>query len=579
MNKKIIFSRLLNEYAKKYFNDLGKALFFSLIVAISTAATAWLLDPAVKKIFLDKNLAMIYLIPLAIIIAFSSKGISLFIVRYYCINVGLNVRKDIMKNISEKILTSDMHQINEKHSAKFISHYIYDTTLITEMVSQSLLRIMKETLTLIFLLALMFYQNWKLACFALLIIPFAVVISRKLGERMGKASKTVIDNTGNLSKYLSEMIGSIGLIKIFQKEKYEIERSNKTISELISKTKKMETVAIRATPIMEIVTGFIIAGFILYSGYLVVNNEIQINNFLSFLAAMMLSYQPVRALAQIHIGLNSGLAAASRLFEVLDQKSHIIDKKNDPKLSVSDGSIEFNNVNFGYPGQNNNALSNINMKINGGETIAFVGHSGAGKSTIFNLLPRFYDIQSGQITIDNQSISNVSLNTLRKNISLVSQDVFLFDDTVYSNISYAKLDASEEEIFKASQSAAAEEFIKQLNDGYKTIVGEKGVKLSGGQKQRISIARALLKNAPIILLDEATSSLDADSEYHVQNAISNLTKNKTTLIIAHRLSTIVKADKIFVLNDGMIAGAGKHEDLLSTSEIYKNLYNKQIEKV
>ena len=579
MNKKIIFTRLLNEYSKKYFNDLGKALFFSLIVAISTAATAWLLDPAVKKIFLDKNLTMIYLIPLAIIVAFSSKGISLFIVRYYCINVGLNVRKDIMKNISAKILTSDMYQINEKHSAKFISHYIYDTTLITEMVSQSLLRIMKETLTLIFLLALMFYQNWKLACFALLIIPFAVIISRKLGERMGKASKTVIDNTGNLSKYLSEMLGSIELIKIFQKEKYEIERSSKTISELINKTKKMETVAIRATPIMEVVTGFIIAGFILYSGYLVVNNEIQINNFLSFLAAMMLSYQPVRALAQIHIGLNSGLAAASRLFEVLDQKSHIIDKKTDPSLIISNGSIEFNNVNFNYPGQNNNALSNIDMKINGGETIAFVGHSGAGKSTIFNLLPRFYDIQSGEITIDNQSISNVSLNTLRKNISLVSQDVFLFDDTVYSNILYAKLDASEEEIIKASQSAAAEEFIKQLNNGYKTVVGEKGVKLSGGQKQRISIARALLKNAPIILLDEATSSLDAESEYHVQNAISNLTKNKTTLIIAHRLSTIMKADKIFVLNDGMIAGSGKHEDLLSSSEIYKNLYNKQIEKV
>ena len=576
MNKKIIFTRLLNEYSKKYFNDLGKALFFSLIVAISTAATAWLLDPAVKKIFLDKNLTMIYLIPLAIIVAFSSKGISLFIVRYYCINVGLNVRKDIMKNISAKILTSDMYQINEKHSAKFISHYIYDTTLITEMVSQSLLRIMKETLTLIFLLALMFYQNWKLACFALLIIPFAVIISRKLGERMGKASKTVIDNTGNLSKYLSEMLGSIELIKIFQKEKYEIERSSKTISELINKTKKMETVAIRATPIMEVVTGFIIAGFILYSGYLVVNNEIQINNFLSFLAAMMLSYQPVRALAQIHIGLNSGLAAASRLFEVLDQKSHIIDKKTDPSLIISNGSIEFNNVNFNYPGQNNNALSNIDMKINGGETIAFVGHSGAGKSTIFNLLPRFYDIQSGEITIDNQSISNVSLNTLRKNISLVSQDVFLFDDTVYSNILYAKLDASEEEIIKASQSAAAEEFIKQLNNGYKTVVGEKGVKLSGGQKQRISIARALLKNAPIILLDEATSSLDAESEEKVQNAVMNLTKNKTTLVIAHRLSTIIRANKIIVMNQGKIVDIGTHNDLLKNSTIYKNLYSKQI---
>jgi len=579
MTNSEIFKRLIKTKVNKYFKRLVFALILSVIVALSTAATAWLLDPAIKKIFLDKDLSMLYLIPIAIVVAFSTKGISLFLARATTIKVGLDISRDLQQEMAETILKSDVHTIEDKHSAKFISNFIFDTQLMRELVSTALLNMMKDTLTLTFLICLMFYQNWRLAIFAILMIPCAAIISRSLGKRMGKAAREAQEHSGNLARFLSEILKASKVIKIYQKESFEYGRAKKFIHGLIEKLKKMTIIQIRATPIMEILTGFIIAGFIYYSGYLVMEGKIGINNFFSFLAAMMLAYQPIRSLASINIVVNQGFSAAKRIFEIIDTKISIREDENSKNLTIKDASISFKNINFSYPSSDQHAVKNLNLVIKGGSTAALVGHSGAGKSTIFNLLPRFYDPQIGTILIDDQNIGKVSLQSLRKNISLVSQDITLFDDTVMANIAYANLNASKEEVMEAAKLAAAEDFVNNLPNKLETVIGENGVRLSGGQKQRLSIARALLKNSPIILLDEATSSLDAESENQVQRAISNLTKNKTTIIIAHRLSTIVKADTIFVLSNGEIAASGKHKELLNTSKIYKNLYDKQLEAV
>ena len=579
MTNSEIFKRLIKTKVNKYFKRLVFALILSVIVALSTAATAWLLDPAIKKIFLDKDLSMLYLIPIAIVVAFSTKGISLFLARATTIKVGLDISRDLQQEMAETILKSDVHTIEDKHSAKFISNFIFDTQLMRELVSTALLNMMKDTLTLTFLICLMFYQNWRLAIFAILMIPCAAIISRSLGKRMGKAAREAQEHSGNLARFLSEILKASKVIKIYQKESFEYGRAKKVIHGLIEKLKKMTIIQIRATPIMEILTGFIIAGFIYYSGYLVMEGKIGINNFFSFLAAMMLAYQPIRSLASINIVVNQGFSAAKRIFEIIDTKISIREDENSKNLTIKDASISFKNINFSYPSSDQHAVKNLNLVIKGGSTAALVGHSGAGKSTIFNLLPRFYDPQIGTILIDDQNIGKVSLQSLRKNISLVSQDIILFDDTVIANIAYANLNASKEEVMEAAKLAAAEDFVNNLPNKLETVIGENGVRLSGGQKQRLSIARALLKNSPIILLDEATSSLDAESENQVQRAISNLTKNKTTIIIAHRLSTIVKADTIFVLSNGEIVASGKHKELLNTSKIYKNLYDKQLEAV
>ena len=573
--KKII-NRLLSSYVKKYFIRIFIALLLSLIVAGSTAAIAWLLDPAVKKIFIEQDQTMIILIPVAIVIAFASKGLSLYFARANVLKVGYEISRELQDEMSSSILKSDMDTIESKHSGKYISHFLYDVQLISNLVSTAVLNIMKDSLTLIVLLGLMFYQHWKLASFAMIMMPLAALIAKSLGKRIGKATSESAVVSGNLSTYLSELIKGSKVIKIYQQEKFEHDRSKSIMRLMMQKLIKIGIVQIRATPIMEILIGIIIACFIYYSGLIVATGEIQINNFFSFLTAMMLAYQPIRSLATINMVIYQGAAAAERVFGVIDTKINIIEIKNSPDLKVRNANIEFSNVSFKYPKTESHAVKEVSLSINGGEIVALVGHSGAGKSTILNLIPRFYDPSSGQITIDKQKISEVSLYSLRKNISLLSQDIVLFDDTVQANIAYAKQNASKEQIDKACEFADAKEFIQDLPKSYQTVIGENGVRLSGGQKQRISIARAILKDAPIILLDEATSSLDADSEEKVQNAIMNLTKNKTTLVIAHRLSTIIRANKIIVLHNGEVVDIGTHSELLNKSGVYKNLYSKQI---
>ena len=568
--------RLYNSYVKKHFYKLVLALILSFAVAGGTAAIAWLLDPAIKKIFVEHDKKMMLLIPIGIVLAFTIKGTSLFFARTILIKIGNEVVKTLQIQLSSCILRSDVNTIESKHSGKYIAHVFYDTAQVSQLVSAGILNLMKDSLTLVVLVALMFYQNWKLALFALIMMPLAAYVAKSLGKRIGKAVSESAKIEGNLTSYFSEMIRGSKLIKIYQQENFELERSRKRLALREGIQNKIGFILIRATPIMEILTGIMIAGFIYYSGAMISAGEMQINNFFSFLTAMMLAYQPIRSLATINMLFNQGAVGAGRVFEILDTEPGIGETSTAKNLIIKTGNIKFQNVSFAYPKTQEQAIKNINILIEGGSMAALVGHSGAGKSTIMSLLPRFYDPKEGEITIDEQNISKIKLSSLRKNISMVSQDIILFDDTIRANIAYANMDASEELIKKACDFAAATDFIEELPNSYETIIGENGVRLSGGQKQRVSIARAFLKNSPIILLDEATSSLDAESEEKVQNAVMNLTKNKTTLVIAHRLSTIISADKIIVMNRGKIVDMGTHNELLKNSVVYKNLYSKQL---
>ena len=568
--------RLYNSYVKKHFYKLILALILSFAVAAGTAAIAWLLDPAIKKIFMEGDKTMMLLIPMAIVLAFATKGITLYLAKTILIRVGGEIILFIQKQLASSILSSDIHTIESKHSGEYISHIMFDVGQVYAFVSNGILNLMKDSLTLVVLVGLMFYQNWKLAFFAILMMPIAAFVAKSLGKRIGKVTTESIRLNATLISYLTEMLKASRMIKIFQQEKFELKKSDVELTKNIKTKIKIGSIMIRATPIMEFLTGCMIAGFIYFSGFMIVSGEMGINNFFSFLTAMMLAYQPIRSLATLNMMFYQAAAGAERVFKVLDTKPNIKEIDTSPNIKINKGNIEFKNVGYKYPTTEAQAVKNINISIKGGSTVALVGHSGAGKSTIINLLPRFYDPQEGEIIIDEQDIMKVKLSSLRKNISMVSQDIILFDDTVHANIKYAKMDASEEEITKACEFAAASDFIKDLPKSYETIIGENGIRLSGGQKQRISIARAVLKNSSIILLDEATSSLDSESEEKVQNAIAKLTKNKTTLVIAHRLSTIIRADKIFVLNQGKITDFGTHNELLKNSMIYKNLYSKQL---
>ena len=578
MSKLDIIKRLYNNYTKKYLKNIFLAFILSLLLAGSTSAVAYLLDPAIKKLFIDQNQALIFIIPLLIVLAFAVKGISLYLVRVIMISVSEEVKKDIQNDIFVSLLNADTQMIDDKHSGKFIANLTNDVVMITNLLSTVVLNLFKDSLTLIGLLSVMFYQNWKLSLIAIIMIPLASIAAKSLGKRISKVATQQMQRAGVLTSYLMEIFKNHKLIKIFQQENYEKKRALDFINNLKESTKKIAIVFVRASPIMEFLTGIMIAFLIFFAAKLVSKNELEVNNFFSFLAAMMLAYQPVRSLATLNISIQQGISGAIRVLPIIDDNPSVRERNNAKDLVIKDGTIEFKNAVFKYPKTENKIINSINLSFTGTKMTALVGHSGAGKSTILNLIPRFYDLNNGDITIDGQSIYEAKINSLRKNISLVSQDTTLFDDTIRNNIAYADLSASEDKIQEAAKFSFANEFIEKLPKKYETLIGENGIKLSGGEKQRLSIARAILKKSQIILLDEATSSLDAETEDKIQKAINFLTKGRTTIVIAHRLSTILNSDKIYVIDKGMINGKGKHEELLETSSLYKSFYQKQIKK-
>ena len=578
MNSTQIFKRLYKDYTKKYLPKIFLSIFFTLLLAGSTSAVAYLLDPAINELFIKQTSSLIFTIPLLIIAAFAMKGISLYLAKVIMIGVAEEVKKELQTDMFASLIKADTKLIDEKHSGKFITNLINDVNFITHLLSIGILNLFKDSLTLIGLLSVMFYQNWKLSLIAIIMIPLASFAARSLGKRIGKVTNEQMLKAGALNTYLMEIFKNHKLMKIFQKETYEKERAVEYINTLKETSKKINIVFVRASPIMEVLTGIMIACLIFVSAKLVAKNELEISNFFSFLAAMMLAYQPVRSLATLNITVQQGLTGSRRVLPIIDDINEIKDKPNAEKLELNEGKVEFNNVSFEYKRGELQILKSIDLKIPGKKMTSLVGHSGAGKSTILNLIPRFYNINKGDIKIDNQSIYKSTISSLRENISLVSQDTTLFDDTIKNNIRYANLKASEEEIIEAAKFSFASEFIDKLPEKYDTLIGENGIRLSGGEKQRLSIARAILKKSSIILLDEATSSLDAETESKIQKAINFLTEGRTTIVIAHRLSTILNSDKIYVIDNGQVVGEGKHNELLINSEIYKNFYDKQIKR-
>ena len=578
MDKTNIFKRLYSDYSKKYLNKIFLSGLLSVLVAGSTSAIAWLLDPAIEKIFIEKDQSLIYIIPLLIIVAFTTKGLSLYFAKSTMINVGESIKKNLQYDMVNTLLVTDTEIIDKKHSGKFISNLTYDVNHITNLLSNALLTLFKDSLTLIGLLLVMFLQNWKLALISIIMIPLASVSAKTLGKRINKVTTEAQQKSGYLTTYLVELFKNHKLIKIFQKEEFEKKRADNYLTDLKEKNQKIQTVFVRMSPIMETLTGVMIAILIFYSGILMSKGELEINNFFSFLAAMMLAYQPVRSLSTLTMVLNQGLSAASRILPIIDQKNNINDTANAKPIEIKNSNIRFIDADFAYDVEEGKTLNSINLEFKGGKMTSLVGHSGAGKSTIMNLIPRFYDLQSGDIVIDDRSIYQATIKSLRAQISMVSQETTLFDDTIKNNIKYAKDDATDEEIFEAAKLSFCEEFINKLPNKYETLIGENGVRLSGGEKQRLSIARAMMKKSSIILLDEATSSLDSETETKIQEALKVLTKNKTTIVIAHRLSTILNSNKIYVIDDGNIIGDGNHEELMNNSELYRSFYEKQIQK-
>ena len=575
-----ILKRLYSDYTKKHLKKILLALLLSVAVAGSTSSIAYLLDPAIKQIFIKKDQTLIIIIPILIVIAFAVKGLSLYIAKVIMIGVSEEVRKDVQVNMLDNLIDADTKLIDNKHSGKFIANLTNDVGLLTNLISTVILNIFKDSLTLIGLLSVMFYQNWKLSLIAIIMIPLASIAASSLGKRITKVSYQQMEWAGVLSAYLIDIFKNHKLIKIFQKEMYEKNRAKVYLENVKEKSRKMSIVFVRASPIMETMTGIIIAILIFYAGKLIIKDEIDISNFFSFLAAMMLAYQPVRSLATLNIAVNQGIASSRRVLPIIDEKSNLKTNKDDKELDLKEGVIEFKNIKFSYDTSGDLdkkiTLDNINLKMFGGKMTSLVGHSGSGKSTIMNLIPRIYDADQGEIIIDNQSIYKTKIKSLRDNISFVSQDTNLFDDTIKNNIAYADMDATDEEIYRAAELSYASEFIEKLKDRYETQIGENGIRLSGGEKQRLSIARAILKKSRIILLDEATSSLDAETEDKIQKAIHYLTKGKTTIVIAHRLSTILNSDKIYVIDSGKVIANGNHEELMKSSSVYKNFYDKQI---
>jgi subfamily B ATP-binding cassette protein MsbA len=570
-----IIKRLIINYIFPHKFKILFALCMMLISAGSTGLHAWLVRPALDEVLIKGNKEMLFLIPFAIIITTLCKGLATYLHSFQMSKVAHNIIAKLQSEMFKKLMLFNLTFFNNSKSGNLISRLINDTYFLRMAIVKTVTGVIKDFLIIIFLLGNMFYQSWQLTLFAFFAFPLAIWPIRKIGKSIRKITYTIQSEIAIFSNVLGESIKGIRQVKAFNQEVYETSRALKTINKIKKYFIKSAFISNRLSPLMEFIGSLAIALSIYAGGVFVLNENMSTGQFMSFLVSLLLAYQPVKALGNLNISIQEGLAGAERIFDLLDTDIKSIENLNTNKkdLLVNKGEIKIKNLNFKY--EDKEILKDINMTIPEGSKVALVGLSGSGKSTIISLLLRFYSDYKGTILIDNQDINEHSLKSLRNNISIVTQDTILFNDTVEANIKYGKIEASDKDVLKAAEEAGVTEFINLLPKKFKTIVGESGIKLSGGQRQRIAIARALLKNAPILLLDEATSSLDNINEQKIQKSINKLMKNKTSLIVAHRLSTIKDANIIYVIENGRIINSGNHTKLLDECQLYSQLHLKE----
>lgn len=595
LTNRAIYARLWREYIAPHRKQIWLAAVCMVLVAATTAASAWVMQPVLDKIFLAKDRTMLLVIPFVLLAIFAIKSASTYGQNVILQVMGQRIISTMQQQLYRHMIYADIGLFADQGSGRLISRFTNDIYLLRQSVSTSFTGIIKEVLSMIFLIGVMFYQSWVLAIFAFTVFPISVWPVIRLGKRMRKLSSEAQANLSQLAGQLDESFAGVRLVKSYAQEEHEIARASGQIEALYKIFRKAAKVGNISSPMMELLTGIAIAGIIFYGGAQVMEGTTTPGAFFSFIAAMIMAYKPAKTIASLSSNVQEGMAAAARLFSVLDTAPVITDAPTAKKLELKDAAIAIDNLTFHYetvqpeqvrdgeavgfgaalaPTKQSAGINHLNLHIQPGQTVALVGPSGGGKSTLMNLMLRFYDPQQGSISIDGQDIRSVTLQSLRESIALVSQETVLFDETIAANIAYGKPNATQEEIEDAARAAAAHEFISAMPQGYQTMVGARGVKLSGGQRQRLAIARALLKDAPILLLDEATSALDTQSEALVQQALELLMKGRTTLIIAHRLSTIRHADVIYVMDKGHLVESGTHDGLLAQGGLYAKLYHK-----
>lgn len=573
MNNKEILQRVF-EILKPFKVKLGIAIIAMITVSAMTGVQAKLVKDLLDKIFLEKNDFFLNLLPLIVILVFGLKSISYYTYSFILEVVGQTVIRDLRIRLFTHIHSQPLSFFSAMPTGTLISRIISDITLMQQAVSNALVNIIRDFFQVIILLAYVFYTDWKMAMFTFIILPIAGYPIVKFGRLFRRYSTRSQEETANVSNMLYETITGNRIIKAFCKEQYESGRFKNQIGKLFSVTIAEGKFRCIQHPIMEMIGGIAFAFILWYGGKQVIAGESTVGTFFSFLTALMLAYDPIKGISRINSTIQQGMAAANRVFTLLDIEPEITDAEDAIELPPFQSSIAFKNLSFSYKDEEK-VLHDINLEVRAGEALAIVGPSGGGKTTLTNLIPRFLEVTKGEICIDDTNIKTCTLASLRSQIGMVTQQTILFNDTVKNNIAYGNLEASEEQIFNAAQAAHASSFIEGLPKGFDTIIGEGGSRLSGGERQRISIARAILKNAPILILDEATSALDTESEREVQKALENLMKDRTTLVIAHRLSTIKNAHRIIVIKDGRIVEEGTHEALLALHGEYELLHNIQ----